>query len=408
MPSTRYGVSPWLDAVPVKNRPEFPAFRGVIEHPVVVVGGGMSGAMTAYACAAAGLKVILLEADRIGLGGSGYASGLLSGEACESFRELESRAGKRVARALFDAMETAPRELAATVKRLGIKAGLDVADQLRILSAGQADKMIRREGAAREAAGVKAAWLAPATVSRQTAIPSAGALRLPDGGFADPFKLTLGFLAAAKKRGVKIYEKSRVKKITFTRKTATAYLDGGAITTTNLAICIGEPTSLFKPLKRHLRHEDRYVVLTAPLEPAVRAELANATAMVTDTDTPPHHIWFTEDHRVLIAGADQKRPAERLQAQTLVQRTGQLMYELSRIHPAISGTAPAFGWHVPLAHPVDGVLYAGSHRNFPFHHFAFGTSHDPARAYLASRIILRNILGKPEKGDEYFSFARNL
>jgi glycine/D-amino acid oxidase-like deaminating enzyme len=397
-----------LDAVPVKKRREFPAFRGVIEHPVVVVGGGMSGAMTAYACAAAGLKVILLEADRIGLGGSGYASGLMSGEACESFRELEGRAGKRVARSLFDAMETAPRELAATVKRLGIRAGLDVADQLRVLPAGQPDKLIRREAAAREAAGLKAPWLSPAAVTRLTAFPSSGAMRLPDGGFVDPFKLTLGFLSAAIKRGVKVYEKSRVKKITFTRKTATAYLDGGAITTTNLAICIGEPTSLFKPLKRHLRHEDRYVVLTEPLTAGVRAELAQATALMTDTDTPPHHLWFTADHRALFAGADQKRPPERLLKQTLVQRTGQLMYELSRIHPAISGTAPEYGWNVPLAHPVDGVPYAGSHRNFPFHHFAFGTSHDPARAFLASRIILRNILGKPEKGDEHFSFARNL
>jgi glycine/D-amino acid oxidase-like deaminating enzyme len=396
-----------LDAVPANKRREFPAFRGVIEHPVVVVGGGMSGAMTAYACAAAGLKVILLEADRIGLGGTGYASGLMSGEACESFRELEGRAGRRVARALFDAMETAPRELAATVKRLGIRAGLDVVDQFRVLSAGQSDKLIRREAAARQAAGVKAAWVAPGPVVKQTAINSS-AMRLPDGGFVDPLKLTLGFLAAAIKRGAKVYEKSRVKKITFTRKTATAYLDGGAITTTNLAICIGEPTSLFKPLKRHLRHEDRYVVLTAPLQPAVRAELAQATALVTDTDVPPHHLYFTADHRALIAGADQKRPPERLLKQTLVQRTGQLMYELSRIHPAISGTAPEYGWHVPLAHPVDGVLYAGSHRNFPFHHFAFGTSHDPARAYLASRIILRNVLGKPEKGDEHFSFARNL
>ena len=127
MPSIRYGISPWLDAVPVKKRPEFPAFRGVITHPVVIVGGGMSGAMTAYACAAAGLKVILLEADRIGLGGSGRATGLLSGEAAESYRDLEARAGRRVARAMFDAMESAPRELAATVKRLGIRAGLESA-----------------------------------------------------------------------------------------------------------------------------------------------------------------------------------------------------------------------------------------------------------------------------------------
>jgi len=161
-------------------------------------------------------------------------------------------------------------------------------------------------------------------------------------------------------------------------------------------------------LKRHLRHEDRYAVLTEPLPASVRAELGRRTAVLTDTESPAHHLWLTADHRALFAGADQKRPPDRLREKTLVQRTGQLMYELSRLYPAISGAAPAYGWDVPLAHPVDGVLYAGSHRNFPFHHFAFGTSHDPARAYLASRIILRSVQGRPEKEDEFFSFARNL
>ena len=305
-------------------------------------------------------------------------------------------------------MQSAPRDLAATIKRLNIRADFSIADQLRVVPPGHSDKLIRREIAARQQAGLKTGWLQPAAVIRHALIDSSGAMRLPEAGFADPFKLTLAFLNAAIKRGAKVYEKSRVKKITFTRKTATAHLDSGAITTTNLAICIGEPTSLFKPLKRHLRHEHRYAVLTEPLPAAVRAELGPRGAVLTDSDSPAHHLWFTSDNRALFAGADQKRPPDRLREKTLVQRTGQLMYELTRLYPAISGAVPAFGWEVPLAHPVDGVLYAGSHRNFPFHHFAFGTSHDPARAFLASRIILRSVLGKPDKGDEFFSFARNL
>lgn len=380
----------------------------MITHPVVIVGGGMSGAMTAYACAAAGMKVMLLEADRIGRGGSGRASGLFSGEASESFRELEARAGRRAARALFDAMQNAPRELAAATKRLGIKAAFDVKSSFRFVSSGQSDKLLRREIGSREDAGLKAAWIAPSVVAKHAAIDSVGGMRLPEAGFADPMQLTLGFLAAAIKKGAKVYEKSAVKKITFTRKTATAVLDSGAVTTTNLIICIGEPTSLFKPLKRHLRHEDRYAVLTEPLSAVVRAQLGQRNALLMDTDSPPHQVWFTADHRALVTGADQKRPADRLRDKTLVQRTGQLMYELSRLYPAISGTAPAYGWDVPLAHTIDGVPYAGSHRNFPFQLFAFGTAHDPARAFLASRIILRNIQGRPDKGDEYFSFARNL
>jgi glycine/D-amino acid oxidase-like deaminating enzyme len=408
VPSTRYGISPWLDAVPVKKRREFPAFKGVITHPVVIVGGGMSGAMTAYACAAAGMKVMLLEADRIGMGGSGRATGLFSGESSDSYRDLEARAGRRVARALFDAMQDAPRELAATVKRLGIKAGFELKTSFRFIPQGQPDQLLKREIASREDAGLAAAWIPPATIAKQAAIDTAGGMKLPDAGFADPLKLTLGFLSAAIKKGAKVYEKSAVRKITFTRKTATAFLDNGAITTTNLIICIGEPTSLFKPLKRHLRHEDRYAVLTEPLSAAVRAELGQRNALLMDTDTPPHQLWFTADHRALFTGADQKRPGEKLRGKTLIQRTGQLMYELSRLYPAISGARPTHGWDVPLAHTIDGAPYAGTHRNFPFQLFAFGTSHDPARAFLASRIILRNVQGRPEKGDEHFSFARNL
>jgi len=392
----------------VKKRPEFQAFRGVITHPVVIVGGGMSGAMTAFACAAAGLKPILLEAGRVGLGGSGYATGLLSGEAAESFREVEARAGRRVARALFSAMETAPRDLAATVKRLGIKAGLDVGAGLRVIPSSQADKALKKEIASRQAADLTASFLTPGAIARQTAIETAGGMRMPEGGFADPFKLTLGFLNAAIKRGAKVYERSQINKITFTRKTATAFLHGGAITTTNLVICIGEPTSLFKPLKRHLRHEHRYAVLTEPLPATVRTELGQRGVLLRDTESPSHHLWFTADHRALFAGGDQKRQPDRLRQKTVIQRANELMYELTKLYPAISGAVPAYGWDVPLAHPVDGVPYAGSHRNFPFQLFAFGTSHDPARAFLASRIILRNILGKPEKDDVHFSFARNL
>jgi glycine/D-amino acid oxidase-like deaminating enzyme len=408
VPSTRYGISPWLDAVPVKKRPEFPAFRGVITHPVVVVGGGMAGAMAAQACAAAGLKVILLEANRIGQGGSGRATGLFSSEATDSYRALEERAGKRAARALFAMTEQAPRELAAAVKRLGIKAGLELHDALRLLPPDGSDKLLRKEHASRTEARVGAKWLTPPMIARQTALASAGGMWLRDWGVVDPYRLTLGFLSAATKRGVKVYERSRITKITFNRKNATAFLNGGAITTENLIICIGEPTSLFKPLKRHLRHEDRYAVLTEPLPAAVRAELGQQAAILCDTESPAHTLCFTADHRALFTGADQKRPADRLRDKTLVQRTGQLMYELTRLYPAISGAVPAFGWDVPLAHPVDDVLYAGAHRNFPHQLFAFGTSHDPARAFLASRIILRSIQGKPEKEDVHFSFARNL
>jgi glycine/D-amino acid oxidase-like deaminating enzyme len=220
--------------------------------------------------------------------------------------------------------------------------------------------------------------------------------------------LTFAFVAAAAKRGARFYEQSRVTKITFDRKVATVSLAAGSIISKNVIVCTGEPTDLFKALRRHFRYEDRYAVMTEPLPAAIRTQLGAPSSILSDTETPAHFLAFTADHRALFAGADQKRPADRLRDKTLVQRTGQLMYELSRLYPAISGTAAAHGWDTPLAHSVDDVLYAGAHRNFPHQFFAFGTLHDPARAYLASRILVRCVLGQSEKEDEHFSFSRNL
>ena len=81
--------------------------------------------------------------------------------------------------------------------------------------------------------------------------------------------------------------------------------------------------------------------------------------LLSDTDAPPHLVRWTDDDRLLIAGADQSRPPVRTRERTLIQRTGQLMYELSRLYPDVSGIQPTHGWDLPLA--VAGI--GGGMRN---------------------------------------------
>jgi glycine/D-amino acid oxidase-like deaminating enzyme len=108
-----------------------------------------------------------------------------------------------------------------------------------------------------------------------------------------------------------------------------------------------------------------------------------------------------------VSGADGDQVPPRLREKTIIQRTGQLMYELSTLYPDISGLQPQYGWAADYARSGDGLPCIGPHRNYPHHLFAFGdSSHSVTGAYLASRILLRHHFGEMDPADEFYGFHR--
>lgn len=407
MTRTRYGLSPWIDEFPKKRRPDFPRFRGDVETPVVIIGGGLSGVFTAYACAAAGIKAMLLEAERLGHAGAGRGPGVLHAEPVPSYRDIEAQYGRRAARAMFDASRRAVLDLAAAARRLGVTQ-IDTHDALRLIASFGADeKGFSKEVALRREAGLEAMALKTAAVVRDSKVESARAgVRLRGWGHTDPYRLLATFAKAAADRGATLFERSLVRRVKTLKKHVEIHVEGGVVRAQTVVVCTGEPTELYRPLQRHVRRDERYVALTERLPAAIRKQVVAGVPVVTDTDSPPHVIRWLDDGRALIAGADQPRPPDRAKEKVVVQRTGQLMYELSRMFPPISGVQPAYGWQVPLGVTADGVMFAGPHRNYPRHLFVWATRHDPAQSFLASRVVLRHLLGAPDRYDPLFAFTR--
>ena len=85
--------------------------------------------------------------------------------------------------------------------------------------------------------------------------------------------------------------------------------------------------------------------------------------ILRDTASPDHWTHWT-GNRVLFSGADQVSVPDRARERALVQRTGQLMYELSVLRSAISGMMPEYAWDVEHSRTIDGVPYYGPHRNY--------------------------------------------
>src|ERR671936_970145 len=120
----------FFDTFPRSRRPEYPRQKGETKTTVVIGGGGLAGCACAAAFATAGVRIILLEAGRIGTGATAASAGLLRQDFDASFQATVSQHGLRAARHLWQAIRRASLDFAAAVRRLGIRADLRAQDLL--------------------------------------------------------------------------------------------------------------------------------------------------------------------------------------------------------------------------------------------------------------------------------------
>jgi glycine/D-amino acid oxidase-like deaminating enzyme len=405
--ATKYGVSYWDARTPRAKRPSLPRHRGHLDTEVAIIGGGLAGCATAYVFAASGISVALFEEGRLAGGATGASSGLLLQSPDTSFGELADLHGVKTARQIYQATRRASLDLAATLRRLGIRSDLIVGTSLMLARSEDEARRLRRELTARRDAGLEAAWVNARRLQADAALEGTGAIASRGDALVDPVRTALGLARAATARGAQIFERSAVARVRPARKWIDLKTDGGTVRASVAIVATGGPSDGFDPLERHFRRLHTYHVVTEPLPAAVRRETGHLHAVVRDSARPPHCLGWLRDDRVLFGGADQPALADRARPKAIVQRTGELMYELSRLYPAISGLRPSFGWDAAYARTADGIPFIGPHRNYPRHLFALGCPPGGlAQAFLAARILLRAHTGTPDAGDHAFAFTR--
>jgi glycine/D-amino acid oxidase-like deaminating enzyme len=404
---TRYGRSPWIDNCPKSLVPAFPRQRGSLQTDVVIVGGGLCGCMTAYAFAAAGVRVAVVEAGQIGRGSSGFSSGWISDDPGVSFQDVESALGLRAARHGWQAWRRAALDFIALVKRLDLKCRFEQRGALLVAITPEQAVRLKKEQKVRRDAGLDAPMVNARAIAGEAAVSAVSAIKTRDGATVDPFRAALGLAQAATDRDARFFERSPARRIKFARKWVDVKTPGGTIRADRVVVATGTPTPLFKTLARHFWYRSSFLALTERVPAKIRHQLGRRGAVVRDSAAPPHVIRWVNDEQLLISGADGNTAPPRLHGRTLVQRTGQLMYELSTIYPDISGLQPEYGWDAGYGRTADGLPYLGPHRNYPRHLFAFGdASHSVTGAYLASRVLLRHFLDQVEAADDVFGFHR--
>ncbi|WP_373085080.1 NAD(P)/FAD-dependent oxidoreductase [Sneathiella sp.] len=288
-------------------RPDFPALTENIAVDVCVIGGGYTGLSAALELAEKGLRVALLEAEKIGWGASGRNGGQIAAGYSPGMIDTEKIVGRADAARLWEFSVQAAQLLKERISRHRIDCDLKAGELYAATRDSHRQWLLEEQELCQQRyhyTGYR--WIEAADLPDYvTTERYSGALMDDNGGHLHPLNYVLGLAAAAREAGVMIYEKTRV--LAIERGARPVVSSAAGKVTADFVVLAGNAYlgGLESKLAAKIIPVSTSIIATEPLGVERARALMQTEACVADTDFNLDYFRLSADNRLLYGGRDQ-------------------------------------------------------------------------------------------------------
>ncbi|MGI9236639.1 MAG: NAD(P)/FAD-dependent oxidoreductase [Woeseiaceae bacterium] len=375
---------------------DHPTLESAEQADVCVIGGGFTGLSAALNLAEQGFDVVLLEAERIGFGASGRCGGLIGSGQRKDVLETEEAYGLARSRQLWDFAELAKDEIRSRVEKHQIPCDLQQGQLVGVhkksyLGWAQelADALAERyDYPFCQSLSAEESMTRVATDGFLEALYDSHALTL------HPLNYTLGLAKAATDAGVRIFERSRVRRYSRKEPSLVKTREGSVEARFIVLACNGYLDRLERRVARKIMPINNFMIATEPLGEKRASELIGGRFGVHDTRFVVDYFRLSEDHRLLFGGGENYRREFPADIASFVRP-----YML-KLFPQLKDVAIDYAWGGTLSVTVNRMPHVG--RLKPNLYFAQGYSgHGISTANFAGKVIAEAIGGAAERFDVF-------
>jgi glycine/D-amino acid oxidase-like deaminating enzyme len=280
---------------------ELPPLRERVDADVVVVGGGYLGMWTAWHLLERdpGVRIVLVERDRCGFGPSGRNGGFVTNY-WNKLDSMVSKWGEEPALRLAAAAERAVYAIGDWCDAQGVDAWYRRAGELEVAAArGQegawADAVAAARGRAPSGEYVELSAQQVAGYARSPRFGSGALMRT--AATVQPARLAFGLRDRLLARGVRVYERSRVTRVT----DGGVEVDGGAgrVDASSVVLAVNHVAGGLRPFRRMVSTASSHIVLTEPIPAQLEAIGWTDGVALRDCRTMLHYFRTTDDGRIV-------------------------------------------------------------------------------------------------------------
>ena len=272
------------------------------EHcDVVVVGGGVSGALTAALLVQAGFDVVVVDRREPGHGSTIASTAMIQFDLDEPLAKLADLIGAAKAERAYVRSFRAVEALKDLINQLQIRAAWRDRDALYLTGPELGRTGMNREAIYRQKIGLPSRYIAGPLVKSNYGIDRTGAIVSQGSAELNPIQLTVNCLRNAMAKGCRVYSKQEIvavdhasKGVRLTSKTGASINAKRAIFATGYETVKGLPSDGFEITSS-------WTIATKPI---ASSAFWPSRCLIWEAADPYLYLRTTSDDRVVVGGED--------------------------------------------------------------------------------------------------------
>lgn len=288
----------WQQNEKIKNTYPYLTYDATCD--ILIIGGGIVGAITAYYMAKEGMNVIVAEKNIVGYGSTSATTALLEYQVDVDLHKLEKMIGQNQARRIYKLCLDAISDIEKIDKEFKASTEFEKKDTMYYSNKFTQKASMLKEYEARKNVGFDTKFIEDhRLINFNSAI-----LTKNSSATFNPYKFTQElFLHLSKMDNVRIFENTKIESIR-------PKFDGVECKTNNNFKIVADKlifASGFETLK-YVKNipVDLYKTFTIVTNPIGNLDDFDANFTARDTVEPYHYLRFTNDNRIMFGGEDVK------------------------------------------------------------------------------------------------------
>ena len=381
---------------------EYPKLLKNLRSRVVVIGGGISGALTAYYLTENGIDCILVDGRSIGQGSTSASTSLLQYELDTPLHMLIKQVGEINAIKSYQLCGESIDILIGIMDRIGFDR-YDLRKSLFFTSHKSQLSFIEKELTARRQAGFDVSYLDKKEIHENYGLVAEHAILSEKGATIDAYALTHALLQYSMHKGLQVFDRTRIEDISYNENNVELKTESGYLISAEKVVN-ASGFEIINFISRDI--VDLYCTYAVVSENEQEKEaIWKEGTLIWNTDDPYLYLRLTQDNRIIMGGRD-VRFSHKASRGLYDKKAAQLCSDFEKLFPGKKLNAE-FAWSGTFGKTKDSLPYIGEYAKTPNTYYALGFGGNGITfSVIAARIITDQILGNRNQEAEIFSFDR--